>query len=445
MEQKATVEKQLIMSEKPCPVCQATIPVHPYYVSWCDKCGWNLQPEARNPPHSAFETIQASIGKKYSEQLFKSLLQAEVPRSRWTMLRILAYSLATSIHVLPLVLAALGIWLLSVGERGLAGLLVTPVPTWSGLMLCAFAYFLLPRPIRVREIALSRNEFPTLYVLADRVAAALRAPRISGIVIHEGFGASFVQAGWRRRPTLLLGLPLCCILDGQEKVTLIAHEIAHSVNGDPTRSFFVGTAIGSLAKWDDILTPDQLAPVEYGLTGYLLVPFNLLRLGLAYGARLTLYGLAHLLWRDAQRAEYLADYLAATVGGTDSALSMLGKLQFGLTFNTTVRHLYLNRSNHNLFDEFRLRVGQVPERELERLRRVERVQPSRTDVVHPPTSYRIEFLRAHPFQAAKVTASSIEQNLVNQELASLETEIQRRLLDAYARNIGGSRPRTHEK
>ena len=42
---------------------------------------------------------------------------------------------------------------------------------------------------------------------------------------------------------LFIGLPLFAILDDAERVSVLGHELAHGVNGDPTRGFVVGTAM----------------------------------------------------------------------------------------------------------------------------------------------------------------------------------------------------------
>jgi len=54
-----------------------------------------------------------------------------------------------------------------------------------------------------------------------------------------------------------------------------------------------------------------------------LIPWNLLQLGIAQLIWLSILALSHLLYRDSQRAEYLADYLAATVSGTEAAQSLI--------------------------------------------------------------------------------------------------------------------------
>ncbi len=146
-----------------------------------------------------------------------------------------------------------------------------------------------------------------------------------------------------------LGLPLLAILDNQEKIALIAHELAHDVNGDPARTFFIGAAVGALIEWHQLLLPESIP---------------------------------------------------------------------------------------NLFDELRQRMAAMPEYEMKRIRRVEALERSRLDVTHPPTTYRIELLKARRVSGRTVMLPSSESDKLKQELASLESKVQRLLVDRYLAELG---------
>jgi heat shock protein HtpX len=115
-----------------------------------------------------------------------------------------------------------------------------------------------PRVPKVHEAIMAREKALALHKLADEVARALDTSPVDGIVISSDFNAGLGQGGRRRRRILHLGLPLVSILNGEERVALLAHELAHSVNGDPNRGFFVGTAISSLAQWHYLLRPNRI-------------------------------------------------------------------------------------------------------------------------------------------------------------------------------------------
>jgi Zn-dependent protease with chaperone function len=147
--------------------------------------------------------------------------------------------------------------------------------------------------------------------------------------------------------------------------------------------------------------------------------------------RLWIYVLYHLLWRDSQRAEYLADALAARVSGTGAMLGLLRKLHFNAAFSLSVQRSSLNNTNRNLFDDFRREMASVPRRELQRITRVEKLLASRLDTTHPPTVYRVGLLRAHKAHKPRLVLSSGDLVQLRRELKSLEPRIGRELRENY--------------
>src|SRR5207302_1982331 len=95
--------------------------------------------------------------------------------------------------------------------------------------------------------------------------------------------------------------------------------------------------------------------------------------------RLGAVALSHLLWRDSQRAEYLADHLAAQVAGTDALLSLLDKLFLRDTYALVVQRVGIANEHENLFATLRHRCEALPAAERARLHRVARLKDSRLD------------------------------------------------------------------
>jgi Zn-dependent protease with chaperone function len=402
-----------------CPKCQAVIPVVPMYTTWCDQCGWNLQPYAPEAPRTVFESMYVSIGKKHGQTLFDKMVKAEALKPTLTLSKVLAVSLAIVVHGLTLIFAVLGVMLLLGGWPN-------PFALFIGLVCIGAAWVLFPRFSRPRGTIAARDKFPTLYQIVDDIAQALGTSRVAGIVIYWGFNAAFSQVGWQRKKILYLGLPLFSSLDGQEKVALLAHELAHGVNGDPNRSFFVDTAIDSLATWYGFLRPDGL--IDHGPYGILTIPLNVFLLVLSGIVWLGIYFLSHLLWRDSQRAEYLADYLATTASSTEAMLVVLRKLYIGEDFAPRVAALLLDQEEQNLFNLLRQYVSNMPPRELERIRRVEQQAEFRLDATHPPTAYRIAFLKAHPLSHPKILLMPATEEQLERELKPIQEEMQRDVL-----------------
>jgi heat shock protein HtpX len=80
-------------------------------------------------------------------------------------------------------------------------------------------------------------------------------------------------------------------------------------------------------------------------------------------------------------------------------------------------------------------IKNVPDREYERIRRVEIMHLSRTSVTHPPTGYRIDFIKKHDVKRGKLEIDSDRMERVNKELSSLKDKMEVRIIDKYRDSI----------
>jgi heat shock protein HtpX len=428
MQNDTAVVGRLGMEAQVCPQCQTTLPVHAGYIIWCDTCEWNLQPREADPPENIFQSIYASLGKRSSHGLFQELVQAKSLKPKLTIPEVLAVFLATLAHGLSILTAGLG--LLLINSMGVSCLGIV------GVVLLATAWLVRPQLPKLDkdDEVIPKKAAPTLYKTVGKICRALDTDKVQIMVVNEQWNAAFTQIGWKRRKVVYIGLPLFSVLDAQERVALLSHEVAHGVNGDMIRSFYVGSAISSLVNWYDIIHPEYMWDPDVG-HGVWDLPGNLVRAALSGILYLWISALANLLWRESQRAEYLADALAANVSGTPATLSMLDKLHLGSAFFTAVQRVSLSNRNHDLFEELHNQIAGVPKRELERIRRVEKMDQSRLDTSHPPTAYRIELLQARPVFNPKVTLSEDDFERMNQELAALQAPIQEKLLDLHRQSL----------
>jgi Zn-dependent protease with chaperone function len=220
-------------------------------------------------------------------------------------------------------------------------------------------------------------------------------------------------------------------------VALIGHELGHSVNGDFTRMFFVGSAINALEGWYNLVRPTSLLSSESGIPGFVMLPVNIVLFALARCAWFGVYLLAHLLYRDGQRAEYLADYHASVVAGSVAGVSSNKLIYFYDLFEFTVQKVAANPSGRRLFEELEYQRGMLPERELERIGRVSMMEQSRLNMSHPPTIYRMEFLRKRYAGEPKVVMTPSEAERLNQELATLHARVEHRILEDYRASLYG--------
>jgi len=272
-----------------------------------------------------------------------------------------------------------------------------------------------------------------MYELADRVAKALGATPPEGIIVDWQFNAAFGRVGWRRSPILYLGLPLFLILNDRERIALLAHELAHDVNGDPTRDFLTSSAINALLQWHAAIRPTQII----GHTWYHTLA-NGLMLGLSWPIGLIILLMSHLLWRESQRAEYLADYLSAQVAGTGPVQTALRKLRFGHLLAPTVARCAVSSpkaEKPDLFDEFRRRVPEEPFWAEPETGEAEEDSQNRLDVTHPPLSYRIKFIQSLPEVRPAVAISTSEADQLDRELSLLKPGIQHRLLELHEASL----------
>jgi Zn-dependent protease with chaperone function len=276
------------------------------------------------------------------------------------------------------------------------------------------------------EELVRRDEAPALYGLADEVADALGTPRVDAIAIDHTFNASWSIVGLRRRRLLTLGLPLLAALQPAERVAVIAHELAHGRNGDATRGLLVGSSIRGLGQLYLLLSPhDEDGVIAWVLTRmYWLLSRPVLALLLLQ---------LHLALRDAQRAEYLADAMAAEVAGTDALIGTHEKLLLEpllyAAVGTAARAAPAERLD--AFDELSAAIANVPARERERRRRIARLEEARLDDTHPPTARRIELLERRPEHAGLVLAGEERATAIDQELRGRRRALQARLVDDF--------------
>jgi heat shock protein HtpX len=426
-ETTATGRSRPETTEQLCPSCAASIPVHHGYVTWCE-CGWNLKPYESEPPTTAFERLQMRFGEAMGDNLFESLMRTESLAPSLTISRIAAYALAVPVHLTTLMFAVLGLVLITWG--------------WPHVMAICFgavsllaAWLTRPKVGRFpgKEIA-PRERYPVLYGIVDDVAAALGTSPVDGIIFSEQYNASMQRLGLRRRRLMTLGIPFIATLSDEERLAVIGHELGHVINGDCNRGFFVGSALSSLGLWYEVVLPDRIIMRGYGYVGLAMIPVNLalyLLAGFLWG---WLYSLVHLIYRDSQRAEYLADYLAAEAAGTDAKVRALAKLKLNYLYDYSVQRAATN-GGRPLFAELEYQLSVLPARELERLKRAAMLDRSRIDATHPPTGRRIAFLQARHNGAPKVTIDPERSRLLAAELARLHPTIEKRALEGYARSL----------
>lgn len=412
-----------------CPRCGTQVPVHSGYVTWCHSCGWNVAaPSAAYTPPGRIGRLYERVGRRLGDRLAGELLTDESLQPRLTLSKGLAYSIAVGVYAVAIAFAVAGLALLVLGFPN-------PVAIGVGVVLVAIAVLMRPRFGKAPDEGLiSREEAPRLHELADEIASALETEPVDLVQIAPAFNAQWGVYGLRRTRVLGVGLALLAVLEPQERVALIAHELAHAKNGDSTRGFFMGSALGSLEELYVLLAPNEflyevenpdLGPIER-IANWILWLISRPLLGL-------LLLQLHLLLRDSQRAEYLADALAARVAGGEATIALQEKLLLASTVDAAVQHAARPGENGetDLFEELVTATISIPERERERRRRVARLEQARLSDTHPPTAKRIALIEGRPPASLLVALDEGRSAAIDAELAGRRRAAQRELIDEY--------------
>ncbi|MFI1376643.1 hypothetical protein ACH4UY_32160 [Streptomyces longwoodensis] len=141
------------------------------------------------------------------------------------------------------------------------GVLVVP-----GLVLLASGFALCPRPGRLRPDApvLRRPDAPELFRLVQDVADAVGVRRVDLIQLTPEFSVTVARYGLRRRPCLLLGLPLWAAHLPQQRVAALAHALAHLSRRHVRHGALIATALDSLAVGSGGVRTSPQARLPYG-------------------------------------------------------------------------------------------------------------------------------------------------------------------------------------
>ncbi|GII66629.1 hypothetical protein Skr01_67140 [Sphaerisporangium krabiense] len=156
-----------------------------------------------------------------------------------------ALVLAVLVHAFTVTLLVTGGWIIA-RSPGFA-------PAWAaGGLLVAIGALLFPRPRRLPgdvEVV-EPSAAPALYGLARRVAGAVgTAPPLVVAVSDLAVGCLYARVGWRRRPALVVGLPLWLVLSARHRVTLLARTYVETERDD----LLVSGALWTLARWRESL------------------------------------------------------------------------------------------------------------------------------------------------------------------------------------------------
>jgi heat shock protein HtpX len=307
-------------SDEVCARCSAATVTVRDAAPWCPNCEWNLgcYEPARRRSEFGWRWLDRwthRVAYRLTHRQFADLSHRTLDRPRVSVARVVTVTASVLLLAGVAALAALGVWLVLYDFPKLTIVL--------GIPALALAVALRPRFGRLESSVnvLSRDDAPALFRLVDDVAAAIGAPAPDVVAVNESFNAYATAVGIRRRRVLCLGLPLWGVLSPQERVALLGHELGHFVNGDVRRGLLTQLAFTMLGS-----AADLFRPVDTGRSGIMDMLVGVIQ---AMAARVLLGMHLLLVWtglRDAQRAEYLADEMAATAAGSGAVTDFMDAL-----------------------------------------------------------------------------------------------------------------------
>ncbi|WP_246277643.1 M48 family metallopeptidase [Phytohabitans rumicis] len=408
-------------SSAPCARCAAaTVTVHGA-LPWCPQCEWNLgrfEP-ARRVPEFGVRVVDRwthQVAYRLARRQFADLSQRTLDRPMLSAARLVTVTASLLLLAAVVLLAAFGVWLVLYD--------FPRVTILFGIIALALAFTLRPRLGRLDPTidVLSRQTAPTLFAVVDQVAAATGAPAPHIIAVDQSVSAYTTSVGIRRRRVLCLGLPLWAVLPPPQRIALLGHELGHFVNGDVRRGLLTQPAFTMLGT-----TADLIRPVNTATTG---VGEILAALVQAIAARV-LY-LLHLLlvWtgqRDAQRAEYLADELAATAAGSTAVADLMDTLLATDVIDMVIRREARAGRGLNDWHTAVAQARTTSTAQAPLLRQLSIRDEVSLFASHPPTGLRTRMLTARPHREPAVTLTTSQTERIDAELTNQYQRLQRNL------------------
>ncbi len=373
--------------------------------------------------------LRQKLHQRWAQQVFIGALRdyATGQLRRKTAAVWAARLLASFIIASPFCLLAAGIWLITFDFPNLLAFA-------GGALLLAAGWSLVPRRFRTQGRPLLRDDLPLTFDLLDQIAEKLNTTTPDGVYLSADLNAS-IHAPFlarHRNVWLVIGLPLWQTLNTSERIALLAHELAHRVNGDlnAQRCRSVGTG-----------NPDPLARPVRTIANIC---------GWRRGGRKHPYRISHehlgnltdwisvlldrLVYLDSQRAEYLADALAAEVAGSDAVIGLLNICARGDDFSRAANALSADfpMPDATVFQHLAQAVRDItPDRE-EALIAAREAALISVDITHRPTAFRIAFVQSLRLNTPTDAVPDQELTQIDAELAphasKLATDLYRSMM-----------------
>ncbi|HEV2639866.1 MAG TPA: M48 family metallopeptidase [Actinocrinis sp.] len=393
------------LSEFLCPQCGWTGDFEARFPAWCLSCTYGAEGGMVLKQFTGRAQRQKSAASRRSEKLYAKVVAA--PQLRPTgLLRRTTIGVALLIHLVTLLVLAGGIVLI-------ATMPPASLAWFFGPLLILLAITLRPRfpAMEHGPQLITREQAPELFGLLDEIAALLHTHSFTAVRLSITANAGTAVFGLRRRERLLdVGVPLWQLLGPQERVALLAHEVAHGANADSEYGLVVASALSTLRRWYAVTHPLTLVTGRTRLKTRnvvdVILPFHVFH---RWASALVL--------RSTPRAEYLADRLAAQVASTDAVHAMLDRMVTAGAAMQVLLTAVRARVPSQPWRIVRDFAAALPEHEQARLALLSARAGVSIDDSHPPTHLRLQLLRGGEPLPAQLTMTGERCALIDAELA----------------------------
>ena len=337
---------------------------------------------------TAFNRARTKLNTRYAELHFQAALKDNHNQNQTRKPLALKLALLVSIAIISVSFAILGTGLaiIYLGTPHVLIMLAGALLVWLGWML------LPSRPVLSSDIA-TEEEYPNLYQNVGKVADALGVQMPNSIVLSSDFNA-WVSSN-TKQSQLGIGIPLWDGLNTDERTALIAHELGHLANNDPERGRISSSALQTIRSWKYFVAPDERYYSD-GTHAYGSLSDQISNLfqGVALSiVSLVEWVLLRLTFAEHQRAEYNADAHATRVAGTTAKIQLLRKLLIIPELEDALSTLYPVTAS-KIEDTIKRELLEAATSRLDELEQVCADDLSAVDSSHPPTNYRLRFVRA---------------------------------------------------
>lgn len=390
-----------------CPTCQIPLVTERSALPWCERCEFQLD-------YFRFDNDLAepwrSIARDNQRRGFAS--DREIGRSgpevagRTSSGVIALRVFSALIYALGAGLLAAGVWCLAAGQNPVLGLLFLPLsllflPKLGGV-----------RPLTADAYTTNAANRPAFFKLIERVAEGCQTPMPDVVALSDDWNAFTAVVGLRRKRLLVIGIPLWAALTPQERVALLAHELAHLANEDSARHLLIQPAVtqfGRLARFLQGISAFSRGSI-YLLTWQITA-------GLLGRALWMIHlGLNTLGQAESRRIEVRADLVAARLAGTKATSSMLDVLACAPEL---LPQISVFATEGNVLKTWHEGVqwarGELASR-ITRLRQLSNRTGADLFASHPSAGRRHEFLSRVPYQDAAIVLTETEAERIDREL-----------------------------